>query len=202
MFICVVGAIGAGKTELIRAFNKDHSDFKVIFESVDKWQEDKVLENYYEDPVRNAFCFQLRVFDDYVESIQENIPKGSTENVIVERSMYCQPLFWAVQTKTNQEDIVYRSMWKKWNEMIPAPTHYIFLDPLATDTLMDRVKERGRKGEENLQRSYEDRLIHEHRAFYHHENPNGLFDEDNLLVLQAEDTIENHVKNIKTWLKL
>jgi len=198
MFLTIVGAIGAGKTELIRAFSDVHPDFKVLFEPVDMWEADKVLENYYKDPERNAFCFQLRVFNDYVENVLDNSQAG--DNVIVERSMYCQPLFWALQEKTPQEDIVYKAMWSKWVNLIPAPTHYVFLNPASTDTLMERVKERARKGEEGLKKSYEQNLIDEHRAFYRHDNPLGLFTEKNLLILEAEDSITNHMENIKNWL--
>ena len=185
MFISVVGAIGVGKSTLIDALGD-----KIIkcYERVDQ----KLLELFYSDPISYAFLFQISVFDNHVDMVRDGI-KNNLNNLpmIFERSMHCQNLFWELQPKNTSADMVYQKMWQKWNIMIPKPTLYIFLDTEDVDSLLERIKNRARGGEENISIEYEKRLIETHRRFYTKERFG-----DQIIILDAMDSVEANVNKI------
>lgn len=191
MYLVVVGAIGCGKSTLIKSFS---TGVKVL-ESTDKWKKSGILEDFYKDPRNNAFKFQLSVFNDYVDNVDEAL-QSNPSTLVVERSMHCQPLFWGLQPQKKGEDEVYRSMWAKWSRLIPEPTHYIFLDTDDVDTLLERISDRGRPGEDGVSHEYQRKLIAAHKAFYTREKFG-----DRLIVLDALNSVEENVRLVNEILK-
>lgn len=185
--ISVVGAIGAGKSTLIGAL----PDYVTkLYESINM----ELLEAFYKDPVKNAFSFQLSVFDSHVDLVRNGLTEGT---VVVERSMHCQKLFWKLQPKEAHEDFIYQKMWSKWRDLIPNPAYYVFLDTDDVKELLRRIKSRGRAGEDAVSADYEHNLIMEHKRFYTKERVG-----DRLIVLDALATTEQNVEKMKEILKL
>lgn len=198
MFVSVVGAIAAGKSTLIKQL--DGPNCISVFEATAKWKESGILESFYADPEKFAFLFQLSVFNDYVDSVQFGLEKvTNNQTLIVERSIYCQPLFWSMQPKKDHEDPIYFAIWKKWQQLIPEPSHFIFLDVEEdkVDVLLERIKQRGRAGEESVSTEYERQLILKHKEFY----TKKRFGEK-LIILNAMDSVETNVAKIKKQLKI
>jgi len=200
MIVSVVGAIGAGKSELIKALQKKIG-IQAILEPVDDWHD--ILELFYENPSQYAFEFQMRVFDDHVSSILDAIDNDSDSNndkrnIIVERSMYCAKIFWDMQkdlVSASQYEL-YNRMWMKWDSLIPDYSYYIFLDTNNIDALLERIRSRNRDGECGISNDYERRLIEKHKNFYTKQRFN-----DKLIILDALDTIECNVNKIKNLFK-
>jgi len=210
MSINVVGAIGAGKSELIKAVKKfvdkkrkngngtkEKDEIKtllqIVLELVDEWKKD-ILPLFYSDRPKYAFEFQVRVFDDHVESVCDALKKSKTKEILVERSMHCAMIFWNLQ-----KDIVdprqyklYVRMWEKWTRLIPVPDYYIFLETTDVDALLERIKTRGRAGEDGVFRAYQKALMKAHRELYTKERFG-----DKLIILNALDSIEINVEKIK-----
>jgi len=189
-YVVVVGGIGAGKTTLIEALekelNKAHGGIKTVFEPIKDWK--KILELFYSDPKRWAYFFQTKVFVDYVKRIKEAI-KTNPKTLISERSIECQPLFWDIQPKLPMENETYYDWFHLWKTHIPEPTHYIFLDTLNTRVLMDRIQVRDRAGEEHISNSYEQKIMDAHREKYTKEKYG-----DKLTILDAEASVEENLK--------
>ena len=194
--LCIVGNIGAGKTTLINHLKDvlDNDKVEVVLEPIEIWEANGTLTTFYEDMEKNAFWFQLTVFNDYVDEVLKSVAKAP-DVTIIERSMYCQKLFWSTHTKTEKEDITYLNMWNKWRRLIPTPTHYVFLETNDVDELHSRIRKRDRGGESSITKVYTQTLIDKHSELYTHDNF------DNLLILDALDSVENNVYKVVEFLK-
>ncbi len=78
----IEGNIGVGKSTFLRLVSEQLSDVNVVFEPLNKWQDTVygkgLLTNFYEDPRRLAYTFQLlplicRVQDHRVEQEKEEL---------------------------------------------------------------------------------------------------------------------------------
>jgi deoxyadenosine/deoxycytidine kinase len=194
--VSVVGSIGAGKSSFIRALNKDLAQTKnveMVLEPTKKWTETGLLQLFYSDPVKYAFFFQTTIYDDLVDQMRAAM-RENPDIVLAERGMQCAKLFWSLQEKTDLENTTYLNMWAKWKDLIPEPTHYIFLDTDNIDELMRRVAQRNRDGEGGVSREYQEKLVKAHREVYNKDKM------ENLIVLDALDTVEANVEKIKKLL--
>lgn len=177
----ITGTIGVGKSTIINKLKKENGlstdNTKVIFilEPTAEWEELGWLEAFYKDPIDNAFSFQMGVFDTYVDQVNEAISTHKAQNtqhliIVVERTMYCQKLFWCIQRDLGRtkkmEDQVYVRMWQKWKDLIPPVDLIILLKTTKIETTMDRIKKRNRGGESGISLDYQKRLIKKHLEWY------------------------------------
>ena len=94
--IFVEGNIGTGKSTLLTQLS---AHCKVILEPVDEWTQMKnangknILEEFYSDPVRNAYLFQSIAF----RSRMKNIVNKCDDTCFVERSIYTDRNVFAIK---------------------------------------------------------------------------------------------------------
>ena len=94
--------------------------------------------------------------------------------VLVERSFYCQRLFWQVQVDNACASAnalyndAYVRLWSKWRHFIPEPSHMFFLYTSELDETMRRVDARDRAEEKKsgLTKAYQAQLLAKHEAWY------------------------------------
>jgi deoxyadenosine/deoxycytidine kinase len=149
---------------------------RYVYEPSDVWESRGWLQQFYQDPVKNAFAFQLGVFDTHVDAVVNTTRKvDSTKTLvlIVERSMYDQLLFWEVNKKLANVDTmvdeVYQNMWKKWKVIpgYPKLSLIIFLNTPDIQDTLDRVNQRNRDGERNgITRHYQQALLDMHLEWF------------------------------------
>lgn len=175
IIIAVTGIIGAGKSTIIerlrtsdvlgnllkRYYGGWAPKIICVREKSKEWEESGDLDRFYSDPEGCAYWFQTKVFDSYVDSIDE-VMKEKPDIIIIERSMYCQRIFWEIQVvlgrSKEHEDRAYRGddlkgnqgIWSKWKKLIPKPDLILYAKTETLDTTMDRVHSRGRDAETTI----------------------------------------------------
>lgn len=172
IIVAVTGIIGAGKSTIIRRLQETGSlatmlkpfygnwspKIAYVREQSKKWEATGDLKLFYSDPEKHAFWFQLMVFDSYVDSIND-VMSDQPDIIIVERSLYCQRIFWELQVNLGRskghEDRAYRGnerdcskgLWTKWKTLIQRPSVIVYAKPSTINIAMDRIEKRGRDSE-------------------------------------------------------
>lgn len=184
----VEGNIGSGKSTFLKKLS---SEFKVVQEPVDEWSNMKnangknILEEFYEDPKRNAYLFQSIAFRSRIR----NITDLTDESVIIERSIYTDRMVFAEVCK--EEGNINEIEWtdyKDWFDFIVKhisfkPKGFIYLrtDP---EKSYDRINKRNRSGESNISLDYLRKL--------HIRHDKWLMNEVDVLVLDVTEDFESN----------
>ena len=164
----VEGNIGSGKSTFLKRLS---TEFKVVQEPVDEWSKMKnassgksILEEFYEDPERNAYLFQSIAFRSRVKTITDI---DATDVVIVERSIYTDRMVFAEVSREagNMNDIEWND-YTEWFDFVVEhigfkPKGFIYLRT-GPEKSHERIIRRGRSGESNITLEYLRRLHRRH----------------------------------------
>jgi deoxyadenosine/deoxycytidine kinase len=205
-FIVIDGLIGSGKTTLIREcllpqLKKLGYRACEIKEPVEKWKETGSLEQFYKDPARRAFQFQVMAFHDRVKECQQvyNENKDNIDIFILERSIFTDILFMQTLADSglmdNSECNDYNNLWKMWTNVMPfKPTMFVYLKP-SIDTCMIRLHERNRKAESGVSADYQQKLQEKHDKFF---LPNEIIISENIkvprIILETNDNFKTDLQ--------
>jgi deoxyadenosine/deoxycytidine kinase len=161
----VEGNIGSGKSTFLKKLS---SEFKVVQEPVDEWSKMRnangknILEEFYEDPERNAYLFQSIAFRSRVKNITD-----LDESVIVERSIYTDRMVFAEVCK--EDGNISEIEWNDYTEWFDFVVKHIGFKPkgfiyLRTDPekSYERINKRNRSGESNISMDYLKKLHERH----------------------------------------
>jgi len=170
--VAVVGIIGAGKSTIIRrlqettvlpdtlkrSFGNWKPKIVYVREKSAEWEKHGDLKRFYEDPDTHAYWFQTMVLNSYVDAMDEALQE-KPDVVVVERTMMCQRIFWEIQVELGRtqdhQDRAYRGndlkgrsgIWSKWERLTVRPDIILYAKTSEIETTLDRVKSRGREGE-------------------------------------------------------
>jgi len=144
----------------------------IVDEPVSKWESDKLLKKFYDDPDRYAYHFQTKAFLDRVRECQSQYRKhkDNTDVFILERSIFSDTIFMNTLYEMGMVDDMemehYKEWWDLWEEIMPfQPNMFIYLKP-DLDVCMKRVIERSRNGEEGIKKEYQELLEKKHDKFF------------------------------------
>jgi deoxyadenosine/deoxycytidine kinase len=175
------GNIGAGKTTLLGYIEKMSESLNyyckiiVLREPVDIWATvcDKdglnILENFYKDPVKYAFPFQVLAFTTRLAMLKKAIKENPECDVIIcERSLYADGNIFAKMLYDDGtiDDLsyqIYRKMYENAIEEFPLDgVIYLTIPP---DICAERIVKRGRSGEENIPIEYLEKCSKYHETW-------------------------------------
>jgi deoxyadenosine/deoxycytidine kinase len=201
----IEGNIGAGKSTFLR----DLGDrYNVIMEPVDTWTSMKnadgtnLLENFYSDQKRYAYTFQSIAFRTRLQSLMTQQKPGVN---LAERSIYSDRNIFAKTCHEdghmNQIEFDDYTNWFTWLETFfdVRPTGFIYLrsSPAVSHS---RIAKRARDGESTIPIEYLEKL--------HKKHDDWLLNEDNVLILDANQDFEADpkvfsamVSQVETFLK-
>jgi len=97
------GNIAAGKSTVGRRL-AESGLFDFIEEPVGSWQKDfaaNLLDLFYKDPKRWSFTFQLAAFTTRAKTWTEVLAMTDHQNVVLERSIYCDRYVFASRTRSS-----------------------------------------------------------------------------------------------------
>lgn len=187
----VEGNIGSGKSTFLKKLS---TEFKVVQEPVDEWSKMKnangknILEEFYEDPVRNAYLFQSIAFRSRVKNITD-----LDENAIVERSIYTDRMVFAEVAK--EDGNINEIEWNDYTEWFDFIVKHIGFKPkgfiyLRTEPEKshERITKRNRLGESNISLDYLRKL--------HERHDKWLLDEANVLILDVTEEFESNPEHL------
>jgi deoxyguanosine kinase len=196
MYVAIEGVIGVGKTTLARllqpAFNAD-----VILEV---FEENPFLSDFYGDRERYAFqtqiFFLLSRYHQQRRTITDMVAAG--KNVIADYTFAKDSLFARINLKGDELDMYYK-VHEALAEKIQKPDLLVYLQA-STDTLMQRIAQRDRPYERQMERAYINELNLAYDEFFakpFDHTPVLIVDSNNLNVIQNPDDlklIENRIR--------
>jgi deoxyguanosine kinase len=195
MYIAIEGAIGVGKTTLARKLQP-------IFDAqlqLEVFEENPFLANFYTD--RGRYAFQTQIFfllSRYHQ--QRTVPKflASGANLISDYTFEKDCLFAGINLEGDEFD-VYFQVHEALAEKIPPPELIVYLKA-DTEVLMQRIANRDRPYERDMDRAYIDQLNHAYDDFFgdNHTDPQVLTIDTNDLnyIAKPEDLkwVENRIR--------
>jgi deoxyadenosine/deoxycytidine kinase len=180
--VSIEGNIGSGKTTLLHHLEERYAgDFngkKIIFlkEPVETWKSvqdrdtsENILQKFYKDPAKYAFSFQVMAYITFAERLLQAFETADENTIIVcERSMEsCRFVFSKMLREQGKIDNVnYCIIEMFYNRMELIPVDAIIYLNVSVGVSNERIKKRGRLGEDDIpvdylercQKSYEDWL--------------------------------------------
>lgn len=173
--IAVEGPIGAGKTSLVDLLAKRFRGTKVLEDVSNPF-----LEEFYKDKRGAAFrCqlfFLLSRFDQQKQLAQRDL---FTELVLSDYSFPKDKIF-AYLTLDDSELMIYNRLYDVLVESVPKPELVIYLQA-NMDTLLKRIKRRGREYEKSISPAYLKELSEAYAHYFYR------YDETPLLVVNTNE---------------
>jgi deoxyguanosine kinase len=158
-YIAIEGPIGIGKTTLAKRLA--HSfNYEILLEDA---EENPFLERFYQDRRSNALPTQLFFLFQRMRKLQE---------------LRQDPLFAKI-TLDDDEYRLYQTVYDNIITDLPKPDLVVYLQA-PTETLYDRVKQRGAPGEQAIELSYLQQLNDAYTQFFYY------YDDTPLLIVNAE----------------
>ncbi|MFA7057233.1 MAG: deoxynucleoside kinase [Candidatus Cloacimonadales bacterium] len=228
--IGIIGNIGVGKStlvtkaktepfkqQLLALFPGEHDD--VDIHTFDETFNPAVLDEFYKDPVKNAFMAQIEFFNGRLER-QKSIE--NSRGIILEDRTLAEDyhIFGKAQrilgNMTEAEFQAYQRTYHLMTETFKEPDILVFLRA-DVDVLLQRIANRGRESEKLIQRDYLQQLNYLYEEFIANyvKCPVLIIDTNSLpeeeFVKTAIDLIANRISElhlrittpgIRNWVKL
>ena len=166
------GNIGAGKSTLLQKLGTVFPYIKVVPEPVDTWTRLKnmdgrnLLELFYEDKRRWAYTFQNAAILSRLKMIKEAVETALPGQIIVtERSVLTDRFVFAQMLKDKGEiDPLEWDLYEMWYNTFASelPMAGIIYITTGVATSSERIKKRGRGGEEGIPDAYLTNLADQH----------------------------------------
>ena len=170
--ISLDGNIGAGKSTLLQKLGTAFPYIKVVPEPVDTWTRLKnmdgrnLLELFYEDKRRWAYTFQNAAILSRLKMIKEAVNNALPGQIIItERSVLTDRFVFAQMLKNKGEiDPLEWDLYEMWYNTFATelPMAGIIYITTGVTTSSDRIKKRGRGGEEGIPDAYLTDLADQH----------------------------------------
>ena len=162
-FISVEGVIGVGKTSLATLLSKALNG-KVLLEEAD---ENPFLPKFYEDPERFSFATQVFFLLSRYNSLKSIIHREIFSKVVISDYMFAKDRIFATVNLKENELNLYNKIYNLIEKDIPYPDLVIFLQA-DVETLIKRIKKRGRHYEMSISADYLKDLIESYNEFFFH----------------------------------
>jgi deoxyadenosine/deoxycytidine kinase len=165
--VSVEGNIGAGKSTLVAALGSLEGVF-VVEEPVAAWAKvmdgngTPMLDLFYKDTEKHAFAFQVMAFMSRLDALRRlrdspEVRACERPILVTERCLQTdRHVFTEMLRDSNmmceEHHAVYRMMYDNFAR--ECPVHALIHLDLAPEACMDRIRERGRSGEEGVGANY------------------------------------------------
>lgn len=202
-FITVEGPIGVGKTSLAKAISKQFN-FALLKEIVD---ENPFLGKFYENIEEWSFQTEMFFLCNRFKQLGDiNTHYLSKQQSVVADYHIFKNLIFAQRTLNTEEYQKYFRIYQILTEDMPKPNVIIYLNA-SLDTLLKRIKIRGREVEKNISPLYLEQLSIDYENAItsfeqaHPEVPVLRFNGDELDFVKNEDDLQHIFDQLAKSLK-
>jgi deoxyguanosine kinase len=202
MYLAIEGVIGVGKTTLARMLQPAFQASILL----EVFEENPFLSKFYEDRARYAFqtqmFFLLSRYYQQRRSVSGLISEG--KNLIGDYTFEKDALFARINLSGDELEM-YDRLHEALAEKIPMPDLIVYLRA-DTDTLMERIAQRDRPYERQMERAYIAELNQGYDSFFvldrRHRSPVLVIDCNNLDYVRKPDDLHWIEHRIRQELKL
>lgn len=173
--IVVEGPIGAGKTTLALRLAERFGAQTVLEEP----QANPFLERFYRDSARYALPTQLFFLFQRVDQLRGIAQRSLFDESLVGDFLFEKDPLFARLTLSDDELALYGKIFESLRPQAPTPDLVIYLQA-QPDTLVERVRRRGRPLEATISEPYLRSLTDAYSRFFHH------FDAAPVLIVNTE----------------
>ena len=162
-YIAVEGVIGVGKTSLARLLS-ERLQAKLVLEEV---EENPFLKDFYRDRTRYAFQTQMHfLFSRYQQQRTLGQQELFTDRTVADY-LFQKDRIFANLNLSDHELTLYNRVAGILEREVPVPDKVVYLQhPL--DTLVERIRDRGRPFERRIDRDYLRQLSDAYNYFFFH----------------------------------
>jgi deoxyguanosine kinase len=175
-YIVVEGPIGVGKTSLAQRL-ADHTGADIMLE---KPQDNPFLERFYQDPQRHAMSTQLFFLFQRINEVRDQAQMDLFRTRTVADYLFDKDALFARLNLSDDEFKLYQQIYQSLSPKAPVPDLVIYLQA-STDTLIERVRRRGRDYERMVTNDYLNRLGNSYGEFFHQ------YEEAPLMMVNSEN---------------
>ena len=172
--IVVEGPIGVGKTSLARRLARSFGS-ELILEQA---EENPFLERFYKNPRAAALQTQLFFLFQRARQLEDIRQHDLFDTVRVADYLIDKDRLFAKLTLDDEEYGLYEQVYTKLAVDAPVPDLVIYLQA-PVDVLLERIERRGLRYEQQIERSYLERLQEAYARFFHE------YDASPLLIVNA-----------------
>ena len=149
-YIAIEGNIGVGKTSLAKRI-ADEFNAKTVLE---RFADNPFLSKFYTNHDRYAFPLEVSFLADRYQQLFDDLAQfGVAKKRIITDYYIFKSLIFAKITLQNDEYILYKKIFDLMYKETIKPDLYIYLYQ-NTEGLLQNIKKRGRKYEQNIDASY------------------------------------------------
>lgn len=177
IIISIEGNIGSGKSTMLKHIRETYKDWNFIDEPVDSWLSMKdedgnsLLELFYQDKKRWSYTFQSSAYITRYTNMTQAIKRWDntkTNVFITERCLLTDRYVFAEMLRDDKDlNVLEWNLYTKWfdNFSSMCPVHGLIYVNTDFNTCNERIKSRGRKGEEHIPVSYLESLETQHNKW-------------------------------------
>ncbi|WP_310992854.1 2-amino-4-hydroxy-6-hydroxymethyldihydropteridine diphosphokinase [Aequorivita marina] len=189
-YIAIEGNIGAGKTSLATKIANDFNA-KLILE---RFKDNPFLPKFYKDAARYAFPLEMSFLADRYQQLVDDITQFDLfkESVVADYDVN-KSLIFASITLPEEEYALYKKLYQVMHKDVPKPDLYVYLYQ-NTERLLENIKSRGRKYEQQIEASYLQKLNEAYTQFIKNQHA------DNIKIIDISEF--DFVKNRSDYLEV
>jgi len=162
-YIAIEGVIGVGKTTLAKFLSREFNT-KLVLEDIDG---NPFLPQFYEDPERYAFPTQIFFLLSRYNELRNLTNRELFTRRIVSDYTFDKDKIFAFINLDERETGLYEKIYNLLDKDIIKPSLVIYLQA-SLDTLMERIKSRGRIYERRIKEDYIKTLIRSYNEYFFH----------------------------------
>ncbi len=162
-YVAVEGVIGVGKTTLVKLLCERTSSISLF----EEFENNPFLSDFYRD--RHRFAFQTQVFFllSRFRQIQEHFQQQDLfRPQVVSDYMFAKDKIFATLNLDENEMGLYHRLSSLLEKQLPHPDYVIYLQA-DTKTLMQRIRQRDRYYERNIDEGYIEGLNQAYNSYFH-----------------------------------
>tara|TARA_Y100000590_G_C15487582_1_gene926420 strand:+ start:285 stop:926 length:642 start_codon:yes stop_codon:yes gene_type:complete len=193
--IAIEGTIGVGKTSLAHLLANE-SDAKLVLE---QFEDNPFLSSFYQDTNNYAFQTQLWFLLTRYKQQQELQQLDLFTTCIISDYMFVKDRLFAALNLNENEMQLYNMVAKELEKNVIYPDLVIFLQS-DTERLIENIKSRGRKYEQNVDWNYIDALnqIYNEFFFRYDKGPLLIINSNDIDFVNNKNDLESILEFIKT----
>lgn len=199
-FISIDGVIGAGKTTLISLLINKYAENNIlthpIYEPVDKWIKEGVLNYFYSNINDNAYEFQTYTFITRIQKvILEVLNNPDAEVYLLERTIHTDKDIFVEMLKDTLGELkykMYHEWWQLHSHLLPIKINKWIIVDTSINTSMQRILIRNRTAENSISLEYQTSLRKKHHDFINTLKNNN----ENVIVINSDLMDDNFIENL------